>query len=101
MVLGLGGRERASAGRSRRSAHRKSRSCDSAHLARIMEMGLTPFHTNELAEHVENIDICINTIPSLILDKHVLSRMTPRTLILDLATRPGGTDFDFARKARH
>ncbi|MEC0698850.1 dipicolinic acid synthetase subunit A [Bacillus haynesii] len=99
MVLGLG-RTGMSISRtfSALGARVKVGARDSAHLARIMEMGLTPFHTNELAEHVENIDICINTIPSLILNKHVLSRMTPRTLILDLATRPGGTDFDFAEK---
>lgn len=70
----------------------------SAHLARITEMGLVPFHTDELKEHVKDIDICINTIPSMILNQTVLSSMTPKTLILDLASRPGGTDFKYAEK---
>lgn len=70
----------------------------SAHLARISEMGLSPFQLEELTDHVNDIDICINTVPSLILNQSVLSRMTPKTLILDLASRPGGTDFKYAEK---
>lgn len=70
----------------------------SAHLARISEMGLSPFQIEEITDHVNDIDICINTVPSLILNQRVLSRMTPRTLILDLASRPGGTDFKYAEK---
>ncbi|MDA1475489.1 dipicolinic acid synthetase subunit A [Bacillus changyiensis] len=99
IVLGLG-RTGMSISRtfSALGAHVKVGARDSAHLARITEMGLTPFHISQLGEHVEHTDICINTIPSLILNRTVLSRMTPRTLILDLATRPGGTDFGFAEK---
>ncbi|MCI3194267.1 dipicolinic acid synthetase subunit A [Bacillus sp. HU-1818] len=70
----------------------------SAHLARISEMGLAPFQIDELTENVKDIDICINTVPSMILNQAVLSRMTPKTLILDLASRPGGTDFKYAEK---
>jgi dipicolinate synthase subunit A len=61
-------------------------------------MGLFPFQIEEITDHVNDIDICINTVPSLILNQRVLSRMTPRTLILDLASRPGGTDFKYAEK---
>ncbi len=61
----------------------------SAHLARITEMGLIPFHTDELKEHVKDIDICINTIPSMILNQTVLSSMTPKTLILIWPHVPG------------
>ncbi|MCY8522298.1 dipicolinic acid synthetase subunit A [Bacillus atrophaeus] len=70
----------------------------SAHLARISEMGLAPFQIDELTENVKDIDICINTVPSMVLNQAVLSRMTPKTLILDLASRPGGTDFKYAEK---
>ncbi|MEH6994696.1 dipicolinate synthase subunit A, partial [Neobacillus drentensis] len=33
------------------------------HLARITEMGLTPFHLNEIEQSVKDTDILINTIP--------------------------------------
>jgi dipicolinate synthase subunit A len=71
---------------------------ESALLARIKEMGLTPVPIHALKDHIEPIDICINTIPAMILDPKVLLRMTPKTLIIDVASNPGGTDFDFAEK---
>lgn len=71
---------------------------DSSHLARITEMGLTPFPIEHLKEEVSNVDICINTIPAPIISANVIANMPPHTLIIDLASKPGGTDFRFAEK---
>jgi dipicolinate synthase subunit A len=71
---------------------------DTAHLARITEMGLTPFSLENLQEEVEDIDVCINTIPHLIVTARVISNMPTHTLIVDLASKPGGTDFRYAEK---
>lgn len=68
------------------------------HIARINEMGLTPFFTAELENVVENADICINTIPHKIIKANVLAKMPSHTLIIDLASKPGGTDFRYAEK---
>ena len=68
------------------------------HIARINEMGLTPFFTAELENVVENADICINTIPHKIITTNVLAKMPSHTLIIDLASKPGGTDFRYAEK---
>ncbi|NUK29167.1 dipicolinic acid synthetase subunit A [Parageobacillus sp. VR-IP] len=70
----------------------------SEHLARITEMGLTPFHLNDLEKEVQDIDICINTIPHLIVTASVIAKMPAHTLIVDLASKPGGTDFRYAEK---
>jgi len=70
----------------------------SEHLARILEMAVTPFHLDHLAEEVRNTDILINTIPHLIVDASVISKMPAHTLIIDLASKPGGTDFRYAEK---
>lgn len=70
----------------------------SEHLARITEMGLTPVHLNHLKEEVGNIDICINTIPHLVVTSAVIEKMPLHTLIIDLASKPGGTDFQYAEK---
>ncbi len=43
-------------------------------------------------------DICINTIPHPIVTASVISKMPAHTLILDLASKPGGTDFRYAEK---
>jgi dipicolinate synthase subunit A len=68
------------------------------HLARITEMGLTPFHLSELEDEVCDTDVCINTIPHQVLTASVLSKMPSHTLIIDLASKPGGTDFRYAEK---
>ncbi|MGG4038072.1 dipicolinic acid synthetase subunit A [Heyndrickxia ginsengihumi] len=70
----------------------------SEHLARITEMGLTPFHLDQIDQEVKDIDICINTIPHLIVNASVIQKMPTHTLILDIASKPGGTDFRYAEK---
>ncbi|MCM3214695.1 dipicolinic acid synthetase subunit A [Niallia taxi] len=71
---------------------------ESEHLARILEMGLTPIPLNELESAVCDIDICINTIPHLVVTSPVIEKMPLHTLIIDLASKPGGTDFQYAEK---
>ncbi|MCQ6274146.1 dipicolinic acid synthetase subunit A [Bacillus sp. V3B] len=68
------------------------------HIARITEMGLTPFHLDEISHWVKDTDICINTIPHQIVTASVISKMPVHTLIIDLASKPGGTDFRYAEK---
>lgn len=70
----------------------------SEHLARITEMGLNPFHLCDLRKEVRDIDICINTIPYPLVDAAVIAQMPSHTLIIDLASKPGGTDFRYAEK---
>ncbi|KAB2337562.1 dipicolinic acid synthetase subunit A [Cytobacillus depressus] len=70
----------------------------SEHIARVTEMGLKPFHLKDLEDEVKDIDICINTIPYLIVTASVIAKMPVHTLIIDLASKPGGTDFRYAEK---
>jgi dipicolinate synthase subunit A len=68
------------------------------HMARVIEMGIEPFHLNQLEEAVQNVDICINTIPHLIITPNVIAQMPLHTTIIDIASKPGGTDFRFAER---
>ncbi|WP_066288884.1 dipicolinic acid synthetase subunit A [Bacillus sp. FJAT-29937] len=70
----------------------------SEHIARITEMGLIPFHLKDLENEVKDADICINTIPYLVVTASVIAKMPVHTLIIDLASKPGGTDFRYAEK---
>ncbi|WP_349410548.1 dipicolinic acid synthetase subunit A [Pseudalkalibacillus sp. SCS-8] len=70
----------------------------SEHIARITEMGFKPFYLTELEKEVESVDVCINTIPAPIITQNVISKIPSHTLIIDLASKPGGTDFRFAEK---
>ena len=49
-------------------------------------------------KEVKDTDILINTIPLLIVTASVISKLPAHTLIIDLASKPGGTDFRYAEK---
>ncbi len=68
------------------------------HLARIYEMGFTPFHINDLDKNVEDVDLLFNTIPRMIVTAKVIANIPYHALIIDLASKPGGTDFRYAEK---
>lgn len=68
------------------------------HYARVWEMGFQPFYTKDLFEQVSNIDLLFNTIPTMIVTAQVITNIPHRAVIIDLASRPGGTDFRFAEK---
>lgn len=67
--------------------------------ARAIEMGLQPFHVDGLAEEAASADILFNTIPALVVTASVIGNMAPASLIVDLASKPGGTDFHAAEAA--
>lgn len=69
-----------------------------AQLARIREMALTPHPVSELAQSVAKADIVFNTVPELLLSASVLSGMQKDSVIVDIASKPGGTDFRYTER---
>ncbi|GIP27327.1 dipicolinate synthase subunit A [Paenibacillus sp. J23TS9] len=67
-------------------------------VARAEVMGWEPFLTRDLTDHVSNIDLIFNTIPTMIVTAQILSKMPTSTVIIDLASAPGGCDFRYAEK---
>lgn len=65
-------------------------------LARAYEMGCKRAGYDDLHEIMNNSDIVFNTVPSMVLDSSILKYANPDVLIIDLATQPGGTDFEAA-----
>ncbi|MDO5125710.1 MAG: dipicolinate synthase subunit DpsA [Ruminococcus sp.] len=65
-------------------------------LAEAENNGISAFHLNEFYGHIGSFDLIINTVPSLILDKALLKAVAKDTLIIDLASMPGGVDFESA-----
>lgn len=51
-----------------------------------------------LYEKIGEFDIIFNTVPSLILDSDLLIKTRRNALVIDLASKPGGVDFESARK---
>lgn len=54
-----------------------------------------------LAGAAAGVDTVVNTIPAPVLTRPVLEALRPRSLIVDLASAPGGTDFDAAAALGH
>lgn len=61
-------------------------------------MGCDCCSISDLNARIDGFDIVFNTAPSMILDYHLLSKLKKNVLIIDLASKPGGVDFDEARR---
>ena len=59
--------------------------------------GAKPVPTAKIENYLADFDLIINTAPSIILDKKRLSKIPDNTLIIDLASKPGGVDFESAK----
>lgn len=46
----------------------------------------------------EKFDVVINTVPELIIGEKELVKLGKETLIIDVASKPGGIDYDYAKK---
>ncbi|NLW23875.1 MAG: dipicolinate synthase subunit DpsA [Clostridia bacterium] len=66
--------------------------------ARILEMGLKAAEFKQMPQILPKADLIFNTVPVQVLDKNILSLLNKDTLIIDIATAPGGTDFKAAEK---
>ena len=62
-------------------------------LARIFEQSLEPVPFSRLEDYASGADIVFNTVPAMVLNAQLLEKMKKNSLIIDLASAPGGTDF--------
>ena len=65
--------------------------------AYIKALGYNAQNTLAL-KNVKGFDIVFNTVPKLIFDKQLLMNTDSNTMIIDLASLPGGVDFEAAHK---
>lgn len=66
-------------------------------LARAVELGLQSVHFSDLEDEIGRAEIIFNTVPHLILDRVMLEKVARDAVIVDLASIPGGTDFEYAQ----
>ncbi|MBQ7132629.1 MAG: dipicolinate synthase subunit DpsA [Oscillospiraceae bacterium] len=71
-----------------------ARRCES--LAWARQMGCKAFCISELSEKISQFRLIYNTVPAQILSEKVLSSVDSSALIIDLASKPGGVDFNTA-----
>lgn len=66
--------------------------------ARIAEMGYSYVPASQLGEALSDQDIVFNTAPGPVLDASVLAHARRTCVVIDIASRPGGTDFRYAER---
>lgn len=75
-----------------------ARKCED--FAWIEEKGLKSVHTEALPKVLSEFDLVINTVPARVLDGEALKNVRNDTLVLDVASKPGGVDFETAKKLK-
>lgn len=66
-------------------------------LAWMRTIGCKALHLDALQKEAGTFDAVFNTIPALVLDRDALARLKKDVLVIDLASRPGGVDFEAAK----
>ncbi|MHB1420625.1 MAG: dipicolinate synthase subunit DpsA [Bacillota bacterium] len=69
-----------------------------SHLARAYEMGCRTLAFTDLEDAINEAEIIFNTVPAKILGEKLLAKTSKEVLIVDLASQPGGTDFQAAER---
>lgn len=60
--------------------------------------GYYPFLSKDIEDRAEKYDLIFNTAPELLLTRPVLEQLRPGVLVVDLASKPGGVDWQAAKE---
>lgn len=61
-------------------------------------LGYDVFPLSELKYNLSSFDYIFNTIPSVVLTQDLLTKVSTETTIIDIASAPGGLDYDYVKK---
>ena len=70
-----------------------------ADFAWIEAYGYRSVHSTQLGEIKLDYDVIFNTVPYLLFDDMCLKKLSSDCLLIDLASKPGGIDFEAAQRA--
>ncbi|HEY8531113.1 MAG TPA: hypothetical protein VIL08_02585, partial [Limnochorda sp.] len=66
--------------------------------ARAASLGCRCVPPEQMEAACAAAEVIFNTVPAPVLDRARLESLRPETLIIDIASEPGGTDFEAARR---
>lgn len=69
-------------------------------IAQIISMGYKEIKLNNINQYLPNMDVIFNTVPQKILDTSKLALLNKKCSIIDLASSPGGVDFEKAKELK-
>jgi len=61
-------------------------------------LGFNAIDINKMYDCIGDFDVIYNTVPALVIDECLLRRISNDSLIIDLASKPGGVDFEAAQR---
>jgi len=67
-------------------------------LAWMKAYGYEALHIQDLKHHADRFQVVYNTVPHRLFERELLCRMKKDCLLVDLASKPGGVDFESAEK---
>ncbi len=67
-------------------------------IAQIESLGYNSVDIAKLEQVLPNMDIVINTVPYMLLNKRRLELLKKDALVIDIASAPGGTDFEYCKE---
>lgn len=67
-------------------------------IAWIESWGYKSVNLNDIDTFIKYMDVIFNTIPYMILDGEKLEKLKKEVLIIDLASKPGGVDFEKSKE---
>lgn len=70
----------------------------SENLASALSFGYEAISFSHLKEYISGFDYIINTVPSIVLTKELLMLVSPGVTIIDIASAPGGLDYDYVKE---
>ncbi len=65
---------------------------------RARTYGCQAISFEDLPAYIGQFDIIMNTVPALVLTAPQLSKVKGESIIIDIASKPGGVDFEYCRK---
>lgn len=60
--------------------------------------GCEAVHMSNIKNNINTYNVIINTAPAVIFDKTLLGELSENCLVIDLASKPGGVDFETAKQ---
>lgn len=67
-------------------------------LAWIKSYGYIPVDLNKLGDYLKEMDIVFNTVPSMLLNEAMLLKLNKESIVIDIASSPGGVDMEKAKE---
>ncbi|WP_455714705.1 dipicolinate synthase subunit DpsA [Anaerosporobacter sp.] len=61
-------------------------------------LGFQTVPLNELSASISKYSFLFNTIPSMVLDETLIKQLNKEVILIDIASKPGGTDFEACKK---